>query len=164
MEPYEPIVLQNQKEWDANVASMDQYTVPWLDLDMESVLAFAEGTLSGFHKPSGNIQIPMLRKIRKLLYGDIKGKKVLCLASGGGQQSAVFSLLGAEVTVADISQGQLNGDIKAARHYGYEIQTVQCSMTDLSVLRPTRSILCTSPFPSASSPTSCPCTKKFTGF
>lgn len=35
------------------------------------------------------------------LLADIDGKDVLCLASGGGQQSAVFSLLGAKVTVVD---------------------------------------------------------------
>ena len=133
MENIDEIILQNQKQWDENVDSAEQYTVPWLDLDIDSVNAFAEGKLSGFHKPSGNINIPMLSKIRKQLYGDLKGKKVLCLASGGGQQSAVFSLLGADVTVADISQGQLNGDIRAAQHYGYEIKTVLCSMMDLSV-------------------------------
>lgn len=134
MDHYDEIILRNQTDWDNNVECMDQYTVPWLNLDMDSLRLFAEGKLSGFHKPCGAIDIPMLKKIRNLLYGDLKGKKVLCLASGGGQQSAVFALLGAEVTVADISQGQLNGDIQAARHYGYEVKTVLCSMTDLSVL------------------------------
>ncbi|MCL1952580.1 MAG: class I SAM-dependent methyltransferase [Oscillospiraceae bacterium] len=136
MKNIDNIVAQNQQEWEDNVASADQYTIPWLDLDMDAVRDFAEGRLSGFHEPSGPIDIPMLRTIRRLLYGNLKGKKVLCLASGGGQQSAVFALLGADVTVADISQGQLNGDLKAARHYGYEIKTVQCSMMDLSMFEP----------------------------
>ncbi|MFL5664220.1 MAG: SAM-dependent methyltransferase, partial [Ktedonobacteraceae bacterium] len=35
--------------------------------------------------------------------GDLTGKRVLCLASGGGQQSAIFGLLGAQVTVFDLS-------------------------------------------------------------
>ncbi|MCL2519288.1 MAG: class I SAM-dependent methyltransferase [Oscillospiraceae bacterium] len=122
-----------QNEWDNNVDTGDQYKIPWLDLDMDSVREFAEGKLSGFHKPTGKIDIPMLTKIRKILYGDLKGKKVLCLASGGGQQSAVFALLGADVTVADLSQKQLNVDITAANHYGYKIKTVQCDMNDLSV-------------------------------
>ena len=64
----------------------------------------------------------------------VKGKDVLCLASGGGQQSAVFGLLGANVTVVDLSQGQLDGDKTAAKHYGYSIQTVQADMRDLSCL------------------------------
>lgn len=122
----------NQQEWNKNVESGDQYTIPWLNLSTGSLNMFVRGELSGFNKPIGKIDIPMLRKIRKFLYGDLKGKNVLCLASGGGQQSALFSLLGADVTVADISQGQLNGDIEAAKHYGYRVKTVLCSMTDLS--------------------------------
>ena len=51
-------------------------------------------------------------------------KDVLCLAAGGGQQSAVFGLLGARVTVIDFTQGQLDGDITAAKHYGYPVETI----------------------------------------
>ena len=65
---------------------------------------------------------------------NVEGKDVLCLASGGGQQSAVFSLLGARVTVVDLVEGQLEGDRKAAEHYGYEVVTVQTDMRDLSCL------------------------------
>jgi ubiquinone/menaquinone biosynthesis C-methylase UbiE len=127
------IIKKNQQEWNSNVDSGDQYTIPWLNIDQVSLDKFVDGELSGFHEPSGKINIPMLKKIRKLLYGDLIGKRVLCLASGGGQQSVIFSLLGATVTVADISQEQLDGDIEAAKHYGYEVKTVLCSMTDLSV-------------------------------
>jgi 2-polyprenyl-3-methyl-5-hydroxy-6-metoxy-1,4-benzoquinol methylase len=35
--------------------------------------------------------------------GALDGLRVLCLASGGGQQSAAFALLGAQVTVVDLS-------------------------------------------------------------
>jgi len=38
------------------------------------------------------------------MMGDAKGRQVLCLAAGGGQQSAAFALLGADVSVIDISQ------------------------------------------------------------
>lgn len=132
MDDLSKILHKNQGDWDKCVQSMDPYTTPWLDLNSESLSRFAEGELSGFHEPCGTIDIPLLKKNRRLIYGNLRGKKVLCLASGGGQQSAVFSLLGASVTVADISQGQLNGDLLAASHYGYPIETVQCDMTDLS--------------------------------
>jgi len=127
------IINKNQSLWENEVNSAQQYTVPWLNLDSDLVNQFASGELSGFNEPCGKIGNPLFIKIRKLIYSDIKGKKVLCLASGGGQQSALFSLLGADVTVADICQGQLDGDIKAANHYGYNVKTVLCSMTDLSV-------------------------------
>ena len=133
MKNIEDIISKNKDEWEKNVESGDQYTIPWLNLDKNSLNEYAEGKLSGFDKQSGKIDIPIIKKIRKILYGNLKGKKVLCLASGGGQQSAIFSLLGADVTVVDITQGQLNGDIKAAEHYGYKIETILCSMTDLSV-------------------------------
>lgn len=41
------------------------------------------------------------------LIDDFQGKKVLCLASGGGQQSIGFALMGAYVTVVDFSKEQL---------------------------------------------------------
>ncbi len=63
---------------------------------------------------------------------DVDGADVLCLASGGGQQSAVFGLLGAQVTVVDFSEKQLEGDRKAAAHYGFEVTTIQADMRDLS--------------------------------
>jgi ubiquinone/menaquinone biosynthesis C-methylase UbiE len=65
---------------------------------------------------------------------DVRGKNVLCLAGGGGQQSAMFSLLGAEVTVSDLTPEQLEADQRAAEHYGYTVETIQGDMRDLSVL------------------------------
>lgn len=65
-------------------------------------------------------------------FGQIAGKRVLCLAASGGQQSAAFGLLGAEVTVFDLSDTQLQRDRQAAEHYGYRVTTVQGDMRDLS--------------------------------
>jgi len=70
----------------------------------------------------------------KSVLANVKGRNVLCLASGGGQQSAVFGLLGARVTVADLAEGQLSGDRRAAAYYGYEVTTVHADMRDLSCL------------------------------
>jgi SAM-dependent methyltransferase len=64
------------------------------------------------------------------------GKDVLCLASGGGHQSAEFGLLGANVTVLDISAGQLGLDARMAEHYGYALKIVQADMRDLSAFAP----------------------------
>jgi SAM-dependent methyltransferase len=62
----------------------------------------------------------------------VEGRDVLCLASGGGQQSAVFGLLGATVTVLDLCEGQLRGDRVAAQHYGYPVRAVKGDACDLS--------------------------------
>ena len=38
------------------------------------------------------------------LLGDLHDREVLCLAGGGGQQSAAFANLGARVTVLDLTE------------------------------------------------------------
>ncbi len=64
--------------------------------------------------------------------GDLVGRRVLCLAGGGGQQSAIFGLLGAQVTVFDLSEEQLQRDREVADHYHLVITTEQGDMRDLS--------------------------------
>ena len=59
---------------------------------------------------------------------------MLCLASGGGQQSVAFALLGANVTVYDLSAAQLERDAQAAAHYHVHMRMVQGDMRDLSAL------------------------------
>jgi ubiquinone/menaquinone biosynthesis C-methylase UbiE len=67
------------------------------------------------------------------MLGDVKGKKVLCLASGGGQQSIEFALLGADVTVVDFSQEQLQKDQQAMEQHSLSVRIVQSDMRDLSM-------------------------------
>ena len=64
---------------------------------------------------------------------NMAGKQVLCLASGGGQDSVAFGMLGAEVTVLDLSDVQLERDRQAAIHHGLQTKTIQGDMRDLSV-------------------------------
>lgn len=62
-------------------------------------------------------------------FGDLKGKKVLGLASGGGQQMPIFAALGAECTVLDYSQKQLESEQLVAAREGYEIRIIRADMT-----------------------------------
>ncbi len=62
-------------------------------------------------------------------FGDLKGKKVLGLASGGGQQMPIFSALGAICTVFDYSPRQLESERLVAEREGYEIEVVRGDMT-----------------------------------
>lgn len=68
------------------------------------------------------------------LAGDLRGKKILALAGGGGQQSVVFSLLGAEVTVVDLSEAQLDRDREMAAHHNIHPTLIQGDIRDLSML------------------------------
>ena len=107
------VAKYNIHRWQTLADADALFTRPNLDLTPESAREFldAEGML-----------------------GNVKGKSVLCLASGGGQQSAAFALLGANVTVYDLSEAQLERDQKAAAHYGVDIGTVQGDMRELSAL------------------------------
>ncbi|MEO3790239.1 class I SAM-dependent methyltransferase [Nonomuraea sp. B10E15] len=103
----------NRERWEALVRADALFTRPMLDLDAEKARDY-------------------LGLERLGLPGDLAGRKVLCLAGGGGQQSAAFALLGADVTVLDISPGQLARDRSAAEHHGVGVRTVQGDMRDLS--------------------------------
>ena len=62
-------------------------------------------------------------------FGDLRGKKILGLACGGGQQMPVFAALGAECTVFDYSKKQIESDIAVAGREGYGIRAIRGDMT-----------------------------------
>lgn len=62
-------------------------------------------------------------------FGELSGKKVLGLASGGGQQMPVFAALGAQCTVLDYSQAQCDSEQMVAKREGYAIEILQEDMT-----------------------------------
>jgi len=103
----------NKKRWSALAASDSLFTRPVLDLTVDS----ARRTLDRHD------QLPPLQ-----------GEQVLCLAGGGGKQSAAFALLGADVTVVDLCEEQLEADRVAARNYGTGVRTLLADMRDLSAL------------------------------
>ena len=62
-------------------------------------------------------------------FGALNGKRILGLASGGGQQMPVFSALGANCTVLDYSPKQLESERQTAEREGYEIEIVRADMS-----------------------------------
>lgn len=104
----------NVARWRALAEGGALYTRPMLDLDEASARAWLD--------PGGWL-------------GPLEGRRVLCLAGGGGRESACFSLLGAAVTVLDLSPEQLERDRAAAAHYGTRVETLRGDMRDLSPLR-----------------------------
>ena len=69
------------------------------------------------------------------IFGDLKGRDVLCLSSGGGQQGLGFALLGAKATVVDFSSEQLKKDEAVATKFSLPIKTVKTDMRDLSMFK-----------------------------
>ena len=101
----------NKQRWEELASAGVMYSRPLLNLDLGSArrLVDAEG-----------------------IAGEIEGKDVLCLAGGGGQQSAAFAILRANITVLDLSETQLDRDKQVSAHYNLAIETVQGDMRDLS--------------------------------
>lgn len=101
----------NRARWNALVEAGVLYSRPALEMDEETARQMID---------------------EEGLLGDVRGKKVLLLGGGGGQQSAAFGFLGAQVTVFDLSDGQLEKDRLVAAHYGYHFDIQQGDMRDLS--------------------------------
>lgn len=66
-------------------------------------------------------------------FGELPGKKVLCLASGGGQQAPILAAAGAHVVSFDLSDEQLAKDRLVAERDGLIVRCVQGDMADLAV-------------------------------
>jgi SAM-dependent methyltransferase len=65
---------------------------------------------------------------------NVSGRRVLCLAAGGGWHGPLFAHVGAQVTVVDISPEMLARDREMAAQRGLKLRLVEASMDDLSVL------------------------------
>ena len=65
-------------------------------------------------------------------FGNVRNRKVLCLASGGGQQAPVLAAAGAQVTSFDNSDEQLDKDRLVAEREGLALRLEQGDMADLT--------------------------------
>lgn len=74
------------------------------------------------------------KSVPKAWFGEIRGKKVLCLASGGGQQVPILAAAGAEVVSFDLSDQQLAKDRLVAGRENLAVRTVQGDMANLAPL------------------------------
>lgn len=116
------IAKHNRKAWDHEVEQENVWTVP---VDHETIEKARKGIVSLVLTPT--IVVPMD------WYDGIKGKKILCLASGGGQQAPILAAAGGHVTLLDNSPNQLKQDELVAVREHLEIKTVLGDMRDLSV-------------------------------
>ncbi len=103
----------NRERWNALARANVEYTRPFLDFTIEDALRYV---------------------YRHNMLKAVDGKRVLCLASGGGQDSVAFGLLGADVTVYDLSDVQLERDRQGAAHHNLKVATIHGDMRDLSGL------------------------------
>ena len=116
-------IEENRKIWDARSENNDTWSVP---VTSETINRAREGVWSIVLTPAKPVPASWFPE-------NLRGVKILCLASGGGQQGPVLAAAGAEVTVFDNSIKQLEKDIFVAQRDNLTIRTVQGNMQDLSV-------------------------------
>lgn len=112
-----------EKIWDERSENNDTWSIP---VTSEMVKLAKEGNWS--------IVLTPTKPVPANWFPDkLDEKRVLCLASGGGQQGPILAATGADVTVFDNSIKQLEKDAFVAQRDNLKINTVQGNMQDLSV-------------------------------
>jgi len=76
-----------------------------------------------------NVLLTPTKFVPKNWFPDLKNKKILGLACGGGQQMPIFSALGADCTVLDYSERQLISEKIVAERENYKINIIKADMT-----------------------------------
>jgi SAM-dependent methyltransferase len=104
----------NRQAWDKRAQKGARFTKPAPDEEFRDPLAAVD--------PSG------------WLGASIRGQRVLCLAAGGGRQSALYAAAGGLVTVVDISGEMLAIDREVAAERSLAVRTVEASMDNLTAL------------------------------
>jgi ubiquinone/menaquinone biosynthesis C-methylase UbiE len=118
------VLKQNSIAWDQKVEDGGDYTRP---VSKEVIAKSKAG--------DWEIGVTAGKMVPRNWFPDsIKGLKILCLASGGGQQGPVLAAAGADVTVVDLSQKQLEQDKYVAERDGLTLTTIQGSMLNLHFL------------------------------
>ena len=113
---------ENGRIWDERSENNDEWSIP---VTSEMVKLAREGIWSIVLTPTKPVPSNWFPE-------KLDEKKILCLASGGGQQGPILAATGADVTVFDNSLKQLEKDAFVAQRDNLNIKTVQGNMQDLS--------------------------------
>ncbi len=111
----------NRRAWDEQVRKKNRWTLP---VTPGQVAQARIGNWQVLLTP----QVPVPAE----WFPEMKGLKILALASAGGQQGPIFAAAGADVVVFDNSGAQLEQDMMVADREGLELQTIQGDMMDLN--------------------------------
>ncbi|RYX99795.1 class I SAM-dependent methyltransferase [bacterium] len=117
------ILSYNKQSWDKQVLNKNMWTIPVSPEEIEKARTGIFQIVLTPEKPVPMDWFPQ----------PLKDKKVLALASGGGQQAPILAAAGALVTVFDNSPLQLAQDKLVAEQNNLSLETIEGDMADLSV-------------------------------
>ncbi len=115
------IVEHNSRAWDELAENEIEWCVPVTADEIERARNGDWAIILTPHK-----------KIPRAWLGDLRGRDVLCLAGGGGQQSPILAAAGANVVSFDNSARQLEKDALVAERDHLQIRLEQGDAADLS--------------------------------
>ncbi|HET6473915.1 MAG TPA: class I SAM-dependent methyltransferase, partial [Pseudomonadales bacterium] len=116
------LLEHNRRAWNRNSAARIRWSVP---VEPDVIARARRGDWSVILTPD--------KAVPREWFGALAGARVLCLASGGGQQVPILAAAGADVVSFDLSDEQLARDAEVAARDGLAIRTVRGDMADLSV-------------------------------
>lgn len=118
----DPILARSAAAWDAQADAGDIWSRP---VDPEAIARARAGDWSIILTPDKPVP-------RSWFPQAMTGLRVLGLAASGGQQAPVLAAAGADVTVLDLSAGQLARDREVAEREGLVLRLERGDMADLS--------------------------------
>lgn len=116
------VLRHNAIAWDTENENQGEWSRP---VDAEVIAKARRGEWQVILTPN--------KAVPREWFGELKGRDVLCLASGGGQQGPTLSAAGANVTVLDQSMRQLDCDRLVADRESLDMRLVRGDMAELSM-------------------------------
>ena len=111
----------NSTAWDKLADENIEWSIPVSSEEIEKA-----------RRGEWEIILTPIKTVPREWFGDVRGKDILCLASGGGQQVPILAAAGANVTSFDNSAKQLEKDKFVAISENLEIRIEQGDAADLS--------------------------------
>ncbi len=115
------IQKHNSAAWDKLAEDNIEWSIPVSSEEIERA-----------RRGDWEIILTPIKAVPREWFGDVRGKDILCLASGGGQQAPILAAAGARVTSFDNSAKQLEKDKFVATRENLEIRIEQGDAADLS--------------------------------
>ena len=113
-----------------NYQKINQQTINnWIDNGWEWGQPISHTEFEEAKNGNFAVKLTPTKSVPKNWIGDLRGKKVLGIASGGGQQMPIFTALGAACTVLDYSDKQIEQERMVAQREGYLITLLQEDMS-----------------------------------
>ena len=110
---------------DINAATIDR----WIEEGWKWGIPITHEQYADAENGRWDVVLTPTKPVPHAWFGDLEGKKVLGLAGGGGQQMPIFAAQGADCTVLDYSQRQIESELSVAKREGYQIRAIRADMT-----------------------------------